>query len=77
MDVPFKFTHSLTMMNWEYNVHEIKRNRNLHSGSILEVSLNLPEKSHECKTREINFWDITESFKGNTKEAIMNEIAKS
>jgi hypothetical protein len=54
-----------------------KGNRKMESGSILEVIFKLSEKSHKSKTREINLWDSTEPFKGNTKEAIMNEIENS
>ncbi|SDA74100.1 hypothetical protein SAMN03080617_02004 [Algoriphagus alkaliphilus] len=57
---------------------KIKGNRKMETGSILEVILKLSGRSKQSsKTREIYFWDNTESFKGNTKEAIMNDIENS
>lgn len=56
---------------------KIKGNRKMETGLILEVILKLSRKSNQSKTREIYLWDNTESFKGNTKEAIMNDIENS
>jgi hypothetical protein len=56
---------------------KIKENRKIQSESILDVISKFSDKSSNSKNCEMRLWDKTESFKGNTKEAIMNDIDKS